>query len=465
MARPAWDVKQARETAGLRQTALSLSLGQDKRYIDRVERSLLAMSSTSAADALITALPGMSNRAQFDLRSLKRRKQSHRLGLRFDGNNLSSISTPNTALLSSISATQDLDVRWRFAPDAYANAQTQGIFGKRNADLSLASWRVAIGTTPTSKMDLTWWSGATPLNSSFNLPAGYVDRAMVFGRFTLDVDDGAGHSVTTFYTSINGVDWVSAGVDTKNGTTSIDATAASLIIGGGSTIGLAGVVEFVEVRAGIGGAVVARFDGTNGSPTGPLVPATANVEPINLLTLNEYGVESSLPALFTGESATGTTTWDATTGYEGTHSVLLTAATPNAGRASFDVHPAGPPAGYFTVVPAQPYTFVGHVKGLVATKACNVKINWSNAAGQFVTSNSGAQITNSLAAWTTLVVNANAPTGAVRAAPGCDMRGSVNGDASNWDGFAFYSGTELEARAPGDVWTMAGSGWSWVEAA
>lgn len=466
MARPAWDVKQARETAGYHQIALDRFLGLPDRTFDRIERSLITSGSTATADAIIAALPTLPTRAQFELRSLLRRKQSHWLAWHSLGSG-NYVSTPDAPL---IGLTGDLDVRWRVNPDSWIPGAIRTICGKYDTNAQ-RSWRVFIGTN--GKIQYAWSvDGVTPITAVPSSATGYTDGRRRYGRCTHDVDNGAAGTTVQFYDSLDGVTWTPTftvtgglgGPTTRNiGTAPL--TLGAFLASGSPLEPLIGNLDFFELRNGINGPVVARFDAQNVAVSAPKLPTTTAVEPINLFSANEASVESSLPALFAGESATGVSSWDNTTAYDGTSSVLLTAATPSGGRASFDVHPAGPPSGYFAVTPGQAYTFISHVKGLVATKTSSGKINWSNAAGQFLTSTGGTQQTNSLAAWTTLVTQATAPAGAVRGGPGCDLRGTVNGDAANFDGFAFFVGTESDWRPPGDVWTMNGAGWSWIEVA
>lgn len=71
--RPGWDVKQAREAAGLKPVALSRQLGLPDKTISRLERCIKPMPSVPAATALIAALTIPSTQAKDDLLALRRR--------------------------------------------------------------------------------------------------------------------------------------------------------------------------------------------------------------------------------------------------------------------------------------------------------------------------------------------------------------------------------------------------------
>jgi len=457
VARPAWDVKQARETAGYRQVALGRVLGLADYTFDRIERSLITAGSTATADAIIAALPTLPARAQFELRSLLRRKQAHWIGLRLPGNGNGCPDTPTTPYLE---VTGPLELRAEAALNTWGDGSTfQAFISKRNTALDAYQLRV----NPDGTLGLLWWSGGVTRSVSSTLPLGFAPGSLHVvsgcvvpstGAYLLRTSEDGGNHWTT----------VGSGITTPG---AIDATAAPLRCGAGigGNQAMTGILRWAEVRAGQDGGRLARFDGAQVTVTSPVLPATTPVLPINLFSANESSVESSLPALFLGESATGVSTWDNTAAYDGTSSVLLTAATPAGGRASFDVHPAGPPSGYFTVIAGQTYTFVCHCKGLALVKPFNGKINFSSNT-TFLTSVAGVNPNNSLSVWTTHVVSAVAPPGATRAAPGCDIRNTITGDQANFDGFAFFDGAEAEWRPVGDIWTLtAGAGWSWVEAA
>ncbi|MGP4083153.1 hypothetical protein [Streptomyces sp. KR55] len=106
-------------------------------------------------------------------------------------------------------------------------------------------------------------TNSTGVSSTIPLPAGPTTRMAV--RVTLDVNDGAGSNVVTFYTAdtMSGT-WAQLGdAITTAGTTSIANSNTALKIGDASTFTFGratGLVHAAQVRNGINGSIVANPD-------------------------------------------------------------------------------------------------------------------------------------------------------------------------------------------------------------
>ena len=87
-------------------------------------------------------------------------------------------------------------------------------------------------------------------------------------RFTMDADDGAGGRVLTLYESVDGTTWTQVATRTRPGVMAIHPGTDALQIGqwGASGSPAAGVFAYAEVRNGIGGPVVASWDGRAPAP-------------------------------------------------------------------------------------------------------------------------------------------------------------------------------------------------------
>lgn len=187
------------------------------------------------------------------------------------------VQTPDSA---SLSVTGDLDVRidaqlenW-FVTDTSPSgaAQVMILAGKFFATGNQASW--FLGVTSSGNLRLGWSPDGTVASgisgtSTVNTPVPGSGRLAV--RATLDVNDGSGNHVVTFYTSdsINGT-WTQLDQVTVAGTTSIFDSTAPLQIGNLSDLAFDtygtppsyGKIFAFEMRNGIAGTVVANPDFT-----------------------------------------------------------------------------------------------------------------------------------------------------------------------------------------------------------
>lgn len=164
----------------------------------------------------------------------------------------------------ALDITGDLDLRfdgrlfnWGETP----NNQTL-ISKYRPSDDNRSYWLLV---TAAGELRLQWTTDGTAgtiINRTANaeIPAGPGERVAL--RATLDVDDGSGNHVVTFYSAptIAGP-WIRLGdPQIASGTTSIFSGDADLCVGSFETDGalMAGIVHAVEVRDGIDGTVVAN---------------------------------------------------------------------------------------------------------------------------------------------------------------------------------------------------------------
>lgn len=173
----------------------------------------------------------------------------------------------------ALDITGDIDIRcdatfnnWGSTPD------NQTLVAKYDPGTDQRSYWFLI--TAAGELRLQWTTdgtAATILNrtADIGVPAGNNHRVAV--RATLDVDDGAGNHVVTFYSAptIDGP-WVQLGEEqSAAGTTSIFSSDTSLRVGAfgpsGDGAPAAGIIHAAEVRDGIDGTVVANPDFTKRS--------------------------------------------------------------------------------------------------------------------------------------------------------------------------------------------------------
>lgn len=198
-------------------------------------------------------------------------------GLRLPGTAGNYATTPDS-VLNSISGDLDVRVYCKFASLLPAN--NQSVIAKRDLSGANPAWSFRLNTG-SGTLDFPFWiNGAVIIpNSTVGLGAisGVVANQPIWIRATLDVDNGAGQNVTKFYYSFEGQTWIPLGPGSfNNGVAQIDDTIAAILVGGTNSQELNGTVYYAEVRNGIDGPVVVRFDSSQVSTSGSQVPASIN---------------------------------------------------------------------------------------------------------------------------------------------------------------------------------------------
>lgn len=169
-------------------------------------------------------------------------------------------STPDSAAVSVIG---DIDVRVKVAAVDWTPGVISELVSKSTSDSSQFSYLLRLTTTGILQL---YWSenGTTLLNVISTAVVSAANGAIKWVRVTMDVDNGAGGKTTRFYTSDDGETWTQLGLTvTSAGTTSIFDSTATLRLGARSPTGqspLAGKIYYAEIRNGIDGTIVAKFD-------------------------------------------------------------------------------------------------------------------------------------------------------------------------------------------------------------
>lgn len=168
-------------------------------------------------------------------------------------------STPDSA---AVSVTGDIDIRCKVAADDWTPANFDAFMSKWQSN----NYAFYFGIDPGGQLRLGWsTTGLGETHSTISTASvGAANGAAKWVRAALDVNDGAGNHVLNFYTSDDGATWSPLGdTVTAAGTVSIADTAAGVEIGttdAGAGNFFAGKVYYAEVRNGIGGTVVAKFN-------------------------------------------------------------------------------------------------------------------------------------------------------------------------------------------------------------
>lgn len=233
-----------------------------------------------------------------------------------------------TADKASLDITGDIDVRWEMDMRATRD-MNQFIAGKYLLSGGNRSWIVWAttegGIAFSHTTDGTFGTYVTRSSGAGIIPEIEGRKAY---RVTLDVNDGAGNRVYSWYTSdhIDGT-WTLFGTSTVAGTTSIYASTADLTLtaGGNGDIVLSTVNPFrgrlyaLQVRNGIGGTLVADFAPNDDAELGGDTWADTCASP-NTWIIENDGQDDGLPAIrlgsdrvrFTGENQTRPDDWDGT---------------------------------------------------------------------------------------------------------------------------------------------------------
>jgi len=222
----------------------------------------------------------------------------------------------STADKAVLDITGDIDIRVDLAPATWKPDTIQVICGKWAT--GQLGW--LIGLMPDGTLRWVWSAdGANSIASSssngFHLATGRYSI-----RVTVDVDNGSGQRVISFYwaDSINGP-WNSLGVNTNTGTTSIWSNSAPLEVGGvnGGTgffnneLGFVGKIYAMEVYQGILGTLRADFDATVRSP-GDTTWSDGLGTPNTWTQVGTNGRITSDRVRFTGEISSIPQKWDVT---------------------------------------------------------------------------------------------------------------------------------------------------------
>lgn len=196
-------------------------------------------------------------------------------------------STPDRAALD---ITADIEFICYAAADDWTPSAAQVFLGKLVTTGNQVSYDFVLNSNGTLLI-VTSPTGNAAANVSGTSTASVsaTNGSGIWLRGTLDVNDGAGNRVYTFYTStdpvstpVASITWTQLGSTvTTAGTTSIFASTSALEIGsiqGGTLNNFDGKIYKALVYNGIGGTLVASFDATTtpaGSPT--VVAATGEI--------------------------------------------------------------------------------------------------------------------------------------------------------------------------------------------
>ena len=166
------------------------------------------------------------------------------------------LSTPDSAALS---ITGDIDIRAAVLASDWTPGTNRLILAKQGGASSNISYRLQANTDGT--LSFRWSTDGTTLVTETKSAAhGFSNATWGIVRATLDIDDGGGQHVLTYYTSSDGGStWTQLSQHTLSGTTSIYDGTAALEFGAwqGGTASWVGRLGRGQVYDGIDGTLVA----------------------------------------------------------------------------------------------------------------------------------------------------------------------------------------------------------------
>lgn len=212
------------------------------------------------------------------------------------GTSNNTVSSPDSV---AASIAGDIDLRIKLAAVDWTPASIIYPFHKYSGAPN-GSWVFGLQGGSTGRPVFEWVDSGGTLRSTASTAAPVVtDGQPLWLRVTLDVNNGAGGHVVTYYTSIDGVTWNQLGATVNAGafTTSIKDDVDPLLLGNL----WAGVVYYAEIRNGIDGPIVAKFDPTRDELPTPLTVKASTGE---MWTVNTSG---GTPAALIGTVNRGVT--------------------------------------------------------------------------------------------------------------------------------------------------------------
>lgn len=357
-------------------------------------------------------------------------------------------STPDTA---GNSVTGDIDIRAKVTMDDWTPTGSAALVAKALGAGDQRSYRFGVTATGLLSLNLSQ-AGTTETAAVSTVATGSTDGTTRWVRATWRNSDDQ----VQFFTSDDGSTWIQLGANASIAVTGIFDSTAGLEIGarnGGATEPLAGLVHYAEVRNGINGPIVARFDPSAVARTAARLPATLT-QPggsPNLLTPNQASIETDATGWAAG---TGTPTLARSTAQflDGAASLRLTATA---------VGPAamGAETTAITVAPVTAgklYTAGCSFRAAATGQLCKVGIHWYTSASASISTSFGTAITDTTAGWTAATVTALAPATAAYGTAQVEVAGALATEVHYVDRVSL-----VEAPA---VWTINGAAWDWVEA-
>jgi hypothetical protein len=191
--------------------------------------------------------------------------------LRLPGLSGNYMSTPDAG---AISITGDIDIRVKVALDQWVGGAS--FISKWVAPNR--SWTfIQSATNKRPQFAVSADGSAVVVNQTASADVPFGSGEVGWYRVTFDVDNGSAGNDVKFYTSTDGITWVQLGITkTTAGVASVFDGTQAILVGSqsGTDVLSAQNIYYAEVRSGIDGPVVAKFDSTTVAVRGERLPTT-----------------------------------------------------------------------------------------------------------------------------------------------------------------------------------------------
>lgn len=193
------------------------------------------------------------------------------------------VSTPDSA---AVSITSDIDVRIKVAMADWTPAALVGLVAKYGSS-GTRSYRLYVNADGTVQFDISS-GGASAISAISTAATGFTDGTTHWVRATWNNTT----DTCKFYTSSDGNSWSQLGADVAQAASAIFDGNAPLVLGAlnsGAANWLDGSIYYFELRSGIDGTVVAKFDATDVTRTAVRTPTTWVAPTTETWTVNGTG--------------------------------------------------------------------------------------------------------------------------------------------------------------------------------
>lgn len=187
--------------------------------------------------------------------------------LNLDGASGCYASTPDSSSFDFGSGTIELVVKLSMTD--YTPSSSQWVIAQDTTGAANSAFRLTVNSSGELVFEVS--NGSSYLSLASTVATGLTDGSIAYIKASYQFNDGGGNRVGKFYTSYDGVTYTQLGSTvTTAGTVTKNNSSTSVTIGAhsGGNGNLSGKVYYAEVRNGIDGTVVAKFDPSTSASDG-----------------------------------------------------------------------------------------------------------------------------------------------------------------------------------------------------
>lgn len=179
-------------------------------------------------------------------------------------------STPDSV---ANSVTGDIDLRVQLSLDDWTPSTTSGVLVNKYTQPSERTVQWFVSTSGPGLLQAIFsTNGGADLSGASSVATGFTDGTAHWLRVTRVASSG----LRTFYTSDDGSAWTQLGTTATPGSGNLFNSTSPLHVWGGTGSGSSAIghLYYFEMRNGIAGTVVAKFDASTVTPSGVRTPSS-----------------------------------------------------------------------------------------------------------------------------------------------------------------------------------------------